>query len=213
MIKLRKSVLIMVSFICIVSFFSTAIAQTDSDHSHEESAIADDGHGDSHGNESPAHDHAVDHGSADEGFSLITFIGKFHPMVVHFPIALLIAAALSETIAIVRSKSGISEVTIFCLFLGSISAFAAVVLGWINASGAEYSETIGSISVVTLHRWTGVATMIVAIVASFLAIKAKESSDFTKVKVFRGVLFASAILVSIAGHLGASLVFGLDYFS
>jgi len=45
---------------------------------------------------SPAHDHVQGHGEAEGISRFIRFAGRFHPVAVHFPIALVFAAALSE---------------------------------------------------------------------------------------------------------------------
>lgn len=185
-----------------------AVAQ-DAHHHQElsEAIVVENSHGISE------HDHATDHGSSAQKFSMVTFAGKFHPLVVHFPIALLLAATLSEIFCMVKSRKEISDITLFCIVLGAIGAMIAAPLGWANAAGTHYDATIASMSVVTLHRWTGVITTLLAIAATALAFRAKRSQKLSALRLFRCALIASTMLVSITGHLGATLVFGVDYFS
>ena len=58
------------------------------------------------------------------------FVGRFHPLVVHLPIALLLLVPLLECFGFVRRWSHLRESAAFVLALASISAFIAVFLGW-----------------------------------------------------------------------------------
>ena len=75
----------------------TLSAHEGEDHGAEPAAVTEShehDQADEHG--PPSHDHATDHGDP-EGFGrVVRFLGKFHPVVVHFPIALILAAALAE---------------------------------------------------------------------------------------------------------------------
>src|SRR6266478_3446735 len=64
---------------------------------------------------------------------LFAWFGRFHVLVIHFPIALLAAAALAEAIEAWRGSWIPSPVVRFCVFLGAGSALAAVALGWLHA--------------------------------------------------------------------------------
>src|ERR1700726_184254 len=60
----------------------------------------------------------------------VQFIGRFHPLAVHFPIALILLvpildlAGLSSRFSYLRSSAG------FVLGLATLSATAAAILGW-----------------------------------------------------------------------------------
>lgn len=156
------------------------------------------------------HDHSTDHGDAGESIALAQELGKFHPLVVHFPVALLLAAALSEAIGVVRRRSTISETSTFCVILGTLGAIFAAPLGWLDASGAEYAETFAGYPVVFIHRWLGVSTAVLAAAAMGLCYRARSPRGLNA---FRIVLFAAAIAVAVTGHFGAALVYGMDYFN
>ncbi len=57
------------------------------------------------------------------------FLARFHPQVVHFPIAMFIVYAVLEIIGAFVKKDFISKAAYLCLFLGVLGAVAAVLTG------------------------------------------------------------------------------------
>src|SRR5258707_14847450 len=57
------------------------------------------------------------------------FVGRFHPLVVHFPIAFLLLVPLLECAGAVRRWNRARDSVEFVLTLAVISAFVAVVFG------------------------------------------------------------------------------------
>jgi uncharacterized membrane protein/mono/diheme cytochrome c family protein len=135
-------------------------------------------------------------------------IGRLHVLVVHFPIALLAAAAIAESWWAWRGRAVISPVVRFCVVFGALGAIAAGVLGWIHASFGGFGTDSGQ--VLMLHRWLGTAAAAGAVVTAL----AGEWDVFRNRRsvLFRGVLFTSALLVGVAGHFGGMLVYGSDFF-
>lgn len=168
---------------------------------------------DNHDHESAGHNHATDHGQGSVVPPAVSYLGKFHPMVVHFPIALLLAAALSEVIGAVRKQERVSVATHYCLLLGTMSAVAGAALGWANAWGTQYSDAVAGFQVLTVHRVLGTAVALASVVCLAVAVRAQRSGDRSTVTLFRVALLMTAVLVGAAGHFGAMLVFGLDYFN
>src|SRR5438105_132150 len=104
--------------------------------------------------------------AAGEGPTLWTFLGRFHPATVHFPIAMISIAALMEFLQIIRRKPGLNPATFTLTIVGLVSAALASLMGWANASGKSHDD------VMEAHRWAGVATTGVAVVAMILVAKA-----------------------------------------
>jgi uncharacterized membrane protein len=139
---------------------------------------------------------------------LLGLLGKLHMMVVHFPIALLAAAAIAESWWIWKRRFGMSNVVRFCVLLGAAGAVVAGILGWIHATYGGFINDSGQ--ALMLHRWLGTAAGLAAIATALVCewdvLRARRSM------LFRGVLFASAALVGAAGHFGGMLVYGTDFF-
>lgn len=148
------------------------------------------------------------HHGLSMGRRVLRLIGKLHVLVIHFPIALIAAAAGVESWQILRRRSGAGPVVRFCIFFGAAAAVVAAVLGWIHALFSGYeSNAAGTL---LLHRWAGVAAAAGAVVAAALS----ELDDVRgrRSLIFRTALFGTALLVGAAGHLGGTLVYGDDFF-
>src|SRR5262249_25181177 len=100
------------------------------------------------------------------------FAGKLHPLVVHFPIALLVVALLLEFCRLRRGERRPGRGAMVCLALGAPAAVFAAVLGWSDAvtSGHGGSDAW----VLGWHRWLGVATAGAAAAVVALALGARS---------------------------------------
>lgn len=139
--------------------------------------------------------------ASEDSSVLIRLLGRFHPAIVHFPIALLTVAAVLESWQLVRRKPGLAAGTPACLLLGSISAVAASVLGFFFDEGGG--------KLVDLHKWVGIASTVIALLAVSLLLKADVSPK--ALTGLRGLLFTGAALVGLTGYLGGELVFGENH--
>lgn len=178
-----------------------------------------DGHAD-HGEQaehdatsSSTHDHARDHGAsgaeaAEPGVvgRTVSWLGRLHPAVVHFPIALLIAAWLGELLNAWKYEPRLRTGVLFMVYLGAVSAVAAATLGWLNAAyGSQPADQIDTLS---WHRWLGTSTALWAVVLAWQA----WGLDFGgSNRAFRVNLTLAAFLVGVTGHFGGTLVFGKDF--
>jgi uncharacterized membrane protein len=95
---------------------------------------------------------ALVHAAPDglEHGELSQFVGRFHPLVVHLPIALLLLVPLLECVGSVRRWNRVGESAEFVLSLAVITAFVAVFLGWLLAWSGGYEGKL-----VTSHMWGG----------------------------------------------------------
>jgi uncharacterized membrane protein len=136
---------------------------------------------------------------------LSEWLARFHVVVVHFPIALLLAAALAEAAIMLRRATELASSARFCVRLGAAGAVAAAALGWARAGFGAYRGDGGV--TLALHRWVGIAACLCAVVAAVLSFQRRPTG-----RLFRATLFGSAALVGLAGHLGGLTVYGDAYF-
>ncbi|MFT3751205.1 MAG: DUF1549 domain-containing protein [Agriterribacter sp.] len=130
-------------------------------------------------------------------FWLWAFLGRLHPMIVHFPISLLFIALFMELLG---RKSGKFNAAIKILvYTGAVSAVLSVILGLLLAGTEEYGSDVFS-----LHKWTGIATMVFGLLSA-------AAYKFSNRTVQRTLLTFTVLGVTIAGHYGASLTHGEDY--
>ena len=60
----------------------------------------------------------------------MAFVGRLHPLLIHFPIALVIAAALAEGAAVVTADDGWRTVGVENVRAGAVFALLATIAGW-----------------------------------------------------------------------------------
>jgi len=133
-------------------------------------------------------------------------IGKFHVLVVHFPIALLLEAVLAELLSVWRKERTPSSVVRFCVLLGDAGAVSASGLGWLHAA----FSAAGPRQILFIHRWLG--TLAAAWSVGTVLLSERDARSQRRSKTFRIVLFLGAGLIGLAAHFGGTLVFGLNYF-
>ena len=147
------------------------------------------------------------HGDAEEQEpSFLTPLGALHPVVVHFPIALLLAATLSEGLLIVSRRESFSETTRFLVALGAAGAIAAAALGWIAAGVEAASMHPEQASLLEWHRWAGLATAGISLVVLLLSERASRRPSTRAA--LRTALVMAALAVGTAGYLGGEIVHG-----
>ncbi|HEY7423507.1 MAG TPA: hypothetical protein VH682_04625 [Gemmataceae bacterium] len=138
------------------------------------------------------------------GRHFLDWLGRFHVLVIHFPIALLLAAA-GELWFSWRKKRGPAPAIGFCVLLEAIGAVVAAGLGWLHAANGYGASS----AVLPWHRWLGVATAAGAVV--LVVLSAIGSRRGIRSVGFRLVLLLETVLVAVTGHLGGALVHGVDY--
>jgi uncharacterized membrane protein len=134
-------------------------------------------------------------------------IGKLHLLLLHFPIALLLAAAAGEIWCVWRRSAAPSEAVRFCVGVGTAAALPTVLLGWCYALGGAGSS---SPDLLGLHRWIGTAaglwTMPLVVLSEW------DARRRVRTRWFRFVLLTEVVLVSLAAHFGGLLAHGADFF-
>jgi uncharacterized membrane protein len=140
---------------------------------------------------------------------LIRWLGNFHSPSVHFPIALLTAAAVAEVLRAATGSPSFDPVSRFCVWFGTLSALAAFALGWF-IGGFRLTDPSW---VVTTHRWLGTSAAVSSLLVLILNEWAHRSGCTRSRTCFRVVLFALATLVAAAGFFGGAVVFGVNHYA
>lgn len=145
-------------------------------------------------------------GPAAVSISEMALLARFHPLFVHFPIALVIAAAAAETGAVLTGNRRWRVIAMTNLCAGAPFALVSAVAGWRLASTLGLDPT----SILAWHRWLGAAGAGVTVLAALATIAARHESS-PGLWTYRIALATAAMLVAAAGHFGGLLVWGADF--
>jgi uncharacterized membrane protein len=136
----------------------------------------------------------------------MALIGRLHPLLIHFPIALVILAAAAETAASVTHEKRWRIVAIGNLRAGAAFAVLAVAAGWRLAASDGFEPT----AILEWHRWLGIVGAAATVAAAGVTIGAEGRSP-VRLWIYRGALFGAAAVVAAAAHVGGQLVWGADF--
>lgn len=136
---------------------------------------------------------------------IIPFIGRFHPLLVHLPIGILLALFVLEVMNVLRPSLQLKPAGGLLLWLGVLCSIPTVLAGKLLAVSGGYGS-----DVLSIHSWFGLATAILCI---WLVVLRKNSIDWKDGKFVRYhlVLFINVFLLAITGHYGGSLTHGSGY--
>lgn len=137
----------------------------------------------------------------------LEWIGRFHVLTVHFPIAMLFGAVLAEAWFVIRRDSRPSPTVRFCVVIGAAGAVVAAALGWPHAALGGFGDTPSAL--LTWHRWLG--TFVAAAAVATLIVGEIDARRHSRTAMFRVMLFALALIVTVTAHLGGLLTHGDDF--
>jgi len=130
-----------------------------------------------------------------------------HPMLVHFPIALIMVGFLADIIFLFYKKEK-------CLYKTGFYLMILSTLGVISAFGSGYffaiEPTEGEIvKIYELHETCALITMIIAIIGLALRIyiMMKKKEDTQLKWVVLSLYLLGAVFVSVTGFLGGNMVY------
>ena len=123
------------------------------------------------------------------------FIGRFHPLVVHFPIALVLLVLVVECVGLFQWGKSIQASAGFVLALATVSAIAAAFLGWMLGRNGGYEG-----SLVIRHMWGGISLAAALVICC--AVRAWNT------KLYGAALFATVCLMAWTSDQGGKLTHG-----
>jgi len=138
-----------------------------------------------------------------------TFLGRFHPMILHFPIGLLMGLLIVEIYAFLRPSKKLDSASWILLLTGSVSALAACILGlflsWADG-GSGYNEEL-----LSDHKWMGFGVAGLSLLLVLIKWKLGKQQKPGLLKAYRFGLIFCFMLMGAAGHDGGSLSHGSNY--
>ncbi|MEJ5237065.1 MAG: c-type cytochrome domain-containing protein [Limisphaera sp.] len=128
------------------------------------------------------------------------FLGRFHPLLVHLPIGLVIALVFLELVATFRPRRAVVRAAAGPLLVLLVpTTLAAALCGWLLAAPGGYDAAL-----LQKHRFTGLA---VAVLTCLMAL----AHSLRRSGLYRFFLVACCAVLVPASHYGGSLTHGRDY--
>lgn len=128
------------------------------------------------------------------------FLGRFHPLVVHLPIGILILAALAGVLLIDKQYIQYRNVLRWVYLTGTLCAGVSVLTGLYLAPVSSYEEAN-----LFWHKWSGISLLVLGVLSYWKCDPIRPKFIFPILNI--GLL----ILLTITGHLGGRMTHGPDY--
>lgn len=132
--------------------------------------------------------------------TLPDLIGRFHPVLVHLPIGILLLACLFQILTIKSRFTVLQPAIPVMFFWGMVGAVLSCISGYMLSLSGDYDGQL-----VGRHQWMGIFTASLALIL-YLLYKFSISETIA-----RWISLGIIILITITGHLGGSLTHGSDY--
>lgn len=144
----------------------------------------------------------VDRSKMSMSARLLDWIGRLHPIIVHFPIAFFPAAFFTAIVG--RRRPAYAAPVQFLVVAGGIIAPIAAVLGWIDGGFTLATDDW----LLSFHRWFGTAIGVGALALAIWAMRKPEQDRGLGMIVGLGVMTAAIV---IQGWFGGALTHGMEH--
>lgn len=142
-------------------------------------------------------------------------IPELHPLIVHFPLTLLMTAAFTAVVWMWRGTAFWRGVTLLLTVMGTISGYFAFVTGEAMKEQAEgvpiVEELAGLHEEMALYTLSAacVATLLIGIQARWMRRRRRETDPPASRLAIGLLIVAVGALVAWTGHIGATMVWGV----
>ena len=126
-------------------------------------------------------------------------LGHFHPMIVHFPIGLLIGALVLELWSRTMKKNWNPEGMIY---LAAVSSIFSSGFGLLLREAGTYEGNL-----IDNHQWWGILTTVLSLITAWIYSGKSILSTYAPIL----ALSLTCVVLTIAAHFGASITHGANY--
>lgn len=130
---------------------------------------------------------------------LALFFGRFHPVLVHLPIGLVVLLVFLEVLSRFERFKHANANAGLILSIGVPFSILTALMGWLLSREGGYDERL-----LQLHLWTGIGTAALILISALF-------NWFGRPAIYRVSIFSSFLLLLVASHFGGSLTHGSDY--
>lgn len=138
---------------------------------------------------------------------LLSWLGMWHPAVIHFPIALVLTVGLLEAAAALRRQPLYAASNKLLLGLATLGAFVAAPLGWASAGLPAPDDE----SALTIHRWLGTALPFLIFALWWLKRPAEAAARRLSSRGYEAGLALTVVLILVQAYFGAEVTHGAGH--
>lgn len=131
-------------------------------------------------------------------FSLL----ELHQASAHFPIALLLSSVLFDCLGALFKKDSLRQSAFAMHIFGTLTAILTVALGWL---GNPYVGAGEAAQRANVHRWWGVATLVVFAVLAVWRLARRNNLAKRERVVYGALALLGTVVVLVTGYLGANI--------
>jgi uncharacterized membrane protein len=128
----------------------------------------------------------------------------YHPAIVHFPIALLIAGLLLDLIGLITKRSNLLIAGWYNLVLGAITSVGALASGFLAMTLMKLPYK----GLIYTHLKLAVAVTVLMWLMVLLRVHRHEKMNIGARVIYYGLALAAFLIISYTGHLGGVFVYG-----
>lgn len=130
---------------------------------------------------------------------------NIHPMLVHFPIAFLLAFFAVDAVAVLAKKPSWREVASWFLYLGTVAAAFTVLAGFIAADTVPHGDNVHAI--MERHEHFGISVLSLATVLSLWRMKTGAALHGIANGLFLSTAAILCLLLGLGADLGGLMVY------
>tara|TARA_R110002051_G_scaffold195355_2_gene263472 strand:- start:2332 stop:2988 length:657 start_codon:yes stop_codon:yes gene_type:complete len=139
---------------------------------------------------------------------LYSWLGRWHPAVVHFPIALFLITGILEAAAVFGRRAWLTDGTRVLIGLAALSALVAAGLGWLAMGMLGPVEDLTH----TLHRWIGTAIAVFGLAAWWAKERSmRPGAGPGRRRLYAALLTSIVVAVLVNAYLGGALTHGVNH--
>lgn len=132
----------------------------------------------------------------------VYFLGRYHVLVVHLPIGILLFAAALEPLSRHPRFAALEPALPLVWLAGALTALLALIVGYMHATEGGFDDRT-----INLHRWSASAVVLFAF--GVWAVRSEAKPIFAKF--WPAASIGAVALVALTGHYGGNLTHGPTY--
>lgn len=130
---------------------------------------------------------------------------NIHPMVVHFPIALLSSFLFLEVLFTLTGSERVGSASSAALYLGTLGAAGAVAAGILAGRTVEHGEEVHAI--MSRHMYLGIAVLIIALVLSVWRLTSLRRFNLKTRLAYIGAAVVMNVVMAFGADHGGLMVY------